>query len=446
MTSSNSRIPSRIQLNRRLYYKFVPFKYRYSSVFNKYYNFLEKSTNWDLVKLKEYQNEEFLKLVKHCFQNVPYYQKLFSSHGITQKQIQTIEDINLIPTLNKDIIKKNFEDLQAVNFKNIKKYSQSTSGSTGDKLKFYVSDDVFKKEAAFILRYYRNTGANMYSQPSIWIRRYVPNSSSSPLWYYDYELKRLYMSAYHLNENTAKSYIDVINSLKASTLVTYPSSAYILALLSKKYNLKFRYISQIRVASEKIYDKWVDEIYKVFQIRPLSHYGQIEKVSFMNQVHGDLDYHINLEYGVTELEKKNGSAKILGTGFLNYSMPFLRYETNDTAVVKKDKNQLRIKDIEGRSSDILFTESGSLVPGVNFFSWIDKNIKGISIFQIIQKKDKTIDFIYVPEQDFIVDEIFILKGLKQRLGNLPINIIKKSQILRDKNIGKIRVIKNEIQI
>ena len=76
----------------------------------------------------------------------------------------------------------------------------------------------------------------------------------------------------------------------------------------------------------------------------------------------------------------------------------------------------------------------------------DDNIKGISIFQIIQKKDKTIDFIYVPEQDFIVDEMFILKGLKQRLGNLPINIIKKSQILRDKNIGKIRVIKNEIQV
>jgi len=446
MTSSNSRIPSSIQLNKKLYYKFVPFKYRYSSTFNRYYNFLEKSKNWDLVKLKEYQNEEFIKLVKHCFQNVPYYQKLFSSFGITQKQIQTIEDINLIPTLNKDIIKKNFDDLQAVNFKNIKKYPQSTSGSTGDKLKFYVTDDVFKKEAAFILRYYRNTGANMYSQPSIWLRRYVPYNSSSPLWYYDYELKRLYMSAYHLNENTVKSYIDVINSLKANTLVTYPSSAYILALLSKKYNLKFRYISQIRVASEKLYKKWVDEIYKVFQITPLSHYGQIEKVSFMNQYHGDLDYHINLEYGVTELEEKNGSFRILGTGFLNYSMPFLRYETNDIAVISKDKNELRIKDIEGRTSDILFTESGSLVPGVNFFSWIDKNIKGISIFQIIQKKDKTIDFIYVPEQDLIVDEMFILKGLKQRLGNLTINIIKKSQILRDKNIGKIRVIKNEIQV
>ena len=100
----------------------------------------------------------------------------------------------------------------------------------------------------------------MYDKPSVWLRRYVPKDSKSPLWYYDYELKRLYLSAYHINENTITEYFRKINSLEASTMVAYPSSVYILALLAKKKNLKFKSINQVRVASEKVQDNWVSEV------------------------------------------------------------------------------------------------------------------------------------------------------------------------------------------
>ena len=74
----------------------------------------------------------------------------------------------------------------------------------------------------------------MYDKPSIWVRRYVPKNNNSPLWYFDEELKRLYISAYHINQETIYKYFKIINSINASTLVTYPSSAYILAKLAKK--------------------------------------------------------------------------------------------------------------------------------------------------------------------------------------------------------------------
>ena len=41
--------------------------------------------------------------------------------------------------------------------------------------------------------------------------------------------------------------------------------------------------------------------------------------------------------------------------------------------------------------------------------------------------------------------IWIERGQKQRLGNLPIKIIKKNKINRDTNTGKFKIIKNEIQ-
>ena len=68
------------------------------------------------------------------------------------------------------------------------------------------------------MKRYIEQGAKMYDTPSVWLRRYVPKESDSPLWYYDYVNLRDYMSAYHLNDKTIKSYIDKINSGNYQTM------------------------------------------------------------------------------------------------------------------------------------------------------------------------------------------------------------------------------------
>ena len=448
MSSNKSNIPASPNIFKKSYYSLIPFRYRYGKGFNAFFKFLLQSSEWSEDKLKQYQNEEFLKLVKHCYKNVPYYQEKFAEYGIRQNSIQSIDDITKLPILNKENIRKNINKLQATNMNNnVKKYPFSTSGSTGEKLQFFGTDEVFKKEAAFILRYYIQTGAEMYDKPSIWLRRYVPENRNSQLWYFDEELKRLYISAYHINQETIFDYFKIFNSIKASTLVTYPSSAYILAKLAKKNNLSFKYINQIRVASEKMQHSWAEEINNVFKIKPLAHYGQIEKVSFMHQTHESNDYKYIYEYGVTELHVDNNyQNKILGTGFLNYYMPFLRYDTGDYAESAHKENPKIVTDILGRTSDLLISENGTLLPGVNFFSWIDKNIENISLYQIIQNLDKTIEFHYVPDGIKIIDEKKIIHGLQQRLGNLPVKVIVEKEIKRNIKTGKLKLIKNEIQI
>lgn len=448
MSSNKSNIPPSPNIFKKSYYNLIPFRHRYGKGFNAFFKFLLQSSEWSEDKLKHYQNEEFLKLVKHCYKNVPYYQEKFAEYGIRQNSIQSIDDITKLPILNKENIRKNINKLQATNMNNnVKKYPFSTSGSTGEKLQFFGTDEVFKKEAAFILRYFIQTGAEMYDKPSIWLRRYVPENSNSPLWYFDEELKRLYISAYHINQETIFDYFKIFNSIEASTLVTYPSSAYILAKLAKKNNLSFKYINQIRVASEKMQHSWAEEINNVFKIKPLAHYGQIEKVSFMHQTHESNDYKYIYEYGVTELHVDNNyQNKILGTGFLNYYMPFLRYDTGDYAESAHKENPKIVTDILGRTSDLLISENGTLLPGVNFFSWIDKNIENISLYQIIQNLDKTIEFHYVPDGIKIIDEKKIIHGLQQRLGNLPVKVIVEKEIKRNIKTGKLKLIKNEIQI
>lgn len=447
MASLQSLIKKSPSFVQKLYYDIVPFSQRYGKVFNETYNFLIESENWSREKLEEYQLQEFKKLINHCYNNVPYYTKVFNDRGLTPEDFQSIDDIQKLPFLTKDIIRENINDLIATNMRGQKSYEFRTSGSTGKKLVFYGTDEAYKKEAAFVLRSYEKHGAKLYDTPSVWLRRYVPVDRESDLWYYDCELKRLYMSAYHLNDNTIKEYVDEMNSKKYHTLVAYPSSAYVLACLCEKHNLKLKHIKKIHVSSEMMLPEWKNKIKEVFDIIPVAHYGAIEKVCFMHQLEDSDKYYENLQYGITEyIEDSNGFHTIVATGFLNYYMPFLRYKTEDSVVLNPDAGDFdKVATINGRTSDILIAEDGSRLPGVNFYSWIDKRVPGVSMFQIVQKTRKDVVFSFVGSAKYTEETIpQIREGLTSRLGNLNFTINKVREIKRNESTGKIRCIVNNI--
>jgi phenylacetate-CoA ligase len=442
MGSVNKIIKKSPNFIKSLYYKFVPFRYRYGNVYGKTLDFLLESQYWDDDKLKEYQKEELRKLLTHCYNNVSYYRDIFISKGWHPLDFKSIEDLKQFPVLTKEKIMRNPSMLIADNLRSKKGYPITTSGSTGDKLKFYVDDDCLKKEAAFNMRAYIQQGAKMYDTPSVWLRRYVPKDSNSSLWYYDSELKRLYMSAYHLNDKTIGEYVKKINEGNYQTMCTYPSAAYIFACLCEENNLKLKTIEKIHTTSEVLLNQWYDKIEDVFNITPCGHYGQMEKVSFMNQIESSRDMKQNLEYGVDEFyDNEDGTYGLISTGFINYYMPFIRYRTEDTFVIKDGV----VKEVNGRSSDILISKDGSRLPGVNFYSWIDKKMPAIKMFQIIQKTDRDITFNYVQNESFTNDiENDIIEGLRSRLGDMNFTINMVDEIQRDPKSQKIRSIINQV--
>jgi phenylacetate-CoA ligase len=404
MGSINKIIKKYPSCIKRIYYSSIPFERRYGKVFQKTFQELCLSRSLTYQELQDYQYIKFLELMEHVYKNVPYYRKIMIDRQLTIDSFKSVEDISLLPFLTKDIIMNNFDDLIAQNMKHIRPVEFRTSGSTGKKLIFLGTDDVYKKEAAFVLRAFKDHGATMYDKPSVWLRRFVPKNGQK-LWYYDYELRRLYMSAYHLNIESVKSYIDEVNAKEYHTLVGYPSSIHILACLCEESGLRLNNIKAIHTASEKMLTEWKIKIENVFGISPKSHYGMQEKVSFHHQTSNSDHYYENLEYGITEFIEEDDQKVIVGTGFINHYMPFIRYKTNDTAVLNTHKKtSFRIADINGRCDDILISDNGCKLPGVNFYTMMYK-IDGVKMFQIRQVDRKTIDFYLVPNESFSSETI-----------------------------------------
>ena len=432
----------------KLYYKLIPFKYRYSPVFRNTYDFLLKSQGWSLRQHQEHQQSELNKLLEHAYQNTPYYRRVFDERGLKPKDIQTTSALKKLPFLTKTIIRKNFNDLIAQNIDRNSSIIFKTSGSTGEHLEFLGTDDMYKKEAAFILRAFNAHGASLYNRPSIWLRRYVPKANQS-LSKPDHEMNRLYLSAYHLSTEHIHTYAQIINKSKIETLVTYPSAVYILACLLEEHQLKLPHLKHVHVASEKLLPEWKAKAENVLGIPVKAHYGQMEKVVLMHQTADSDNYVDNPEYGVTELIPENRQHLIVGTSFMNYIMPMIRYKTNDTAELytgaqPKHGLPLAVRDIFGRCDDILVSETGHMLPGVNFYTMMYK-VPGVKMFSLVQKNQQELDVMLVRGEHWAERSAQTLEqNLQERLGKIKINWNFVSDIPRSEQTGKIRCIRNQI--
>ncbi len=81
--------------------------------------------------LKELQLRRLKKVVKYAYDNVPFYHNLYDEAGVKPGDIKTLEDIQLLPFITKDDLRKTYPfDLQAAPKEDWVEV-HSTSGTTG---------------------------------------------------------------------------------------------------------------------------------------------------------------------------------------------------------------------------------------------------------------------------------------------------------------------------
>jgi len=67
------KLPKSFRYAARCIFGTIPISIRYGKVFRDTYAFLRESQWWSKEQLEEYQLEQLSKLLKHAYENVPYY-------------------------------------------------------------------------------------------------------------------------------------------------------------------------------------------------------------------------------------------------------------------------------------------------------------------------------------------------------------------------------------
>ncbi|MCK8827683.1 hypothetical protein MWH25_07995 [Natroniella acetigena] len=424
------KAPYWIQLPIRKIYGMIPYEKKLDQDFYKMYNFLQESQWWTEKKHKEYQISELKKLINHAYENVPYYRKVFNERGLKPNDIKDFDNLKKLPYLTKEKVKNNLDDLIAVNYNKDELVYKTTGGSTGEPMAFFEEKKVSKeREWAFIVNLWSRVGYEPAKRNKL-----VKLCGDKPLKgiYQDRGLD-LILSSYHLTEKNMKKYIQLIEDFDPDFIKAYPSSIYILSdyILDNNIDVKLGKLKSVLCASENIYDFQREKIKEAFQTRVYSFYGHTEHCCLAGECEESDFYHLNSEYGYTELINENGQevtkedevGEIVCTGFNNYVVPFIRYKTKDLAVNTNQRcecgrNYKLIKRVKGREQEYILTKRKRKIMLTGSYKILDKVKQHIEIGQFYQDEPGILELRLVKKSSYSSSEIeYIINKFKEKFDN-----------------------------
>lgn len=404
--------------------------------------------------------QQLNRLLHHAYGNVPYYRKVFDERGLKPRDIQNFDDLKKLPYLTKEIVQERLSDLIALNYQKSNLEYVTTSGSTGTPLYFYYEKGISRaKELAFIFTQWKRIGFKIGDRRVVLRNNVIQSVGKREFWQYDPINKDLILSSWHMKDQTLPRYIDKIREFKPDFIHSYPSVITVLATFMKENNVEFfPTVKALTCASENPYSWQRELLKKVFQCRVYSHYGNTELVSLAGECEESSHYHIFNEYGITELVEADGTAannegergEIVGTGFNNYAVPFIRYKTGDLAVYScKEcscgRHYRLIKHIEGRLQEFVVAKDNNLISLEDM--QISKIFDNIKQFQFYQDKKGEIVLNVIRKDSYTQkDTKYIREELHKRFGNdMKIEMRFTDDIPRTKS-GKYRFLIQRLPI
>ncbi len=276
---------------------------------------------WSRERLGQHQISSLRSLVTHAYENCSHYRAKFDRAGMTPGSILSLEDLLRIPPISKEELIENRRGIQTRTDSERLFYSE-TSGSTGKPLVFYRNQDWDAWHRASVFRGYHWYGVN-------------PWDRNGYLWGYNFSWKRtLKTRVLDMLQNRFRlfSYKDdeidgFVSKLSTATYLSgYSSMIYELAkrVNAKKQAWSFPHLKMIKGTSEKIFDKYRDEVKTAFGIPIISEYGAAEAGIIAFECPSGA-MHVNMETVIVE-EVNN---EVLVTNLVSKSFPIIRYKLGD---------------------------------------------------------------------------------------------------------------------
>jgi len=408
----------------------------YIKAFWRTYRFLKRSQYWDKSRLEEYQLMRLRHLLEHAYKNVPYYKKVFNELGLKPKDIQDFKDMQKLPFLTKDIVRKKLNELKAKNYDPKKFEYVTTGGSTGKPLGFYYERGVCRAiEWAFIKTLWDRVGYHFTDKCVVLRGNVVKSAEKGKYWEYSLFGRWLILSSFHMTNKNLPKYIEIIRKFKPRFIQAYPSAITILARYMKENSIPpFSSVKAILCGSESLYPWQRKLLEEVFQCRVFSWYGHSEMCVLAGECEKSTYYHIFPEYGIVELIGKDGRlinrageiGEIVATGFNNYTCPFIRYHTGDLATLsnvkcKCGRNYPLLTRIEGRVQEFIVASDGSLIPlGPVIFGIHEVEWTKVKEIQFLQETPGELIIRVVKSPSYSDEEVeaYILKLFRTRLGGM----------------------------
>jgi phenylacetate-CoA ligase len=407
---------------------------------------------------RELKNIQFKKLkviIKHAYEHVPYYHRLFSATKTRPEDIRDQDDLRKIPLTSKQDLQKNYSCIVPRGINVSQFHSSFTSGSTGTPLKTIWDN----RSLSF------NFGSTMYKFSECGVKL---SDNFVTVWGRAQSIVRLneYVRLFGgIRETivpllTQEKLINVLRQMKPDVLNTFPSALSSLA----NYDVSGINPRLIFTQGEVVTQHCRDIVRKMFNLELLETYGSVEfgLLAFECNEHGGLHMithgtYIEFvdEYG--EYVSPGEQGEIIVTGLHNRAMPLIRYRIGDTGIPTDEKcacgrSWPLLRNVQGRINDYLVLPSGRKISWLHFYHQfykeLEKNVFSISQYQIIQDRQDRIIFKVVKGRQFdpyMLDRI--KNNLERYFAELSENLEVVMEVVKEipsERTGKRRILISKV--
>lgn len=378
----------------------APAQYLLGGQFRGMMAFLDDAQWWNHDRIRAYQLERLGEIVQLAQQRSPFYQRMFDDAGFDATKLTDVEQIASLPTIDGQIVRENVRDMCVVAPDSPGVDMVSTGGTGNAPLQFYIDRDRSAVEYAHLVSGWRRIGYDVNTPMAVFRGRVVEHDKRLGFRHeYDPILRHHYYSNFHMSEDNMGRYLDHLSRQRPLFLHCYPSSAAALARYIQRTGRDApANVRGVIAESEIVYPEQRELIESTIGKPLFSSYGHSEKLVAAAGCEHSNHAHVWPTYGYFELLDDRGQpistpgqrGEIVGTGFINRVMPFIRYRTGDMATLVADRcaacgrNQTVIKEIRGhRTQEMLVTKDGSQI-GWTALNMHDDTFNNVRQFQFYQ--------------------------------------------------------------
>ena len=361
--------------------------------------------------------------------------------------------------LTKDTLKKEQADLISDEMKDRKPYFATTSGSTGIPLKVWY-DRYYKSRNRADKMFMGILNGRDMGQPELkmWFRDYdlyQKNGKDKDRFFYFFN-NRTFRLASVISEDSLRSYIDSINTVKPVQIWATPAPIYEVSKYIINHGLKVHCPRDIILTSSALYDEMRKTMEQAFpRTYIVNQYGATEFGVIACSVKNArpmriFEHSVRVEVMTRDNGiQDHGEGDMVVTGLNKYSMPLIRYQTGDMGKILPFDGSMEgsfkaIETITGRSLSMLRRRDGSYVSGLFLRDLLTK--PWIRTFQLVQHSYEDTEALLVIDgtlKDHEKELAEVSSKLKEALG-IECRFTFCDDIAVEKN-GKYFYVKSEIE-
>ncbi|MBN2002389.1 MAG: phenylacetate--CoA ligase family protein [Anaerolineae bacterium] len=354
-----------------------------------------RASQWfSKTELEALQLRKIQHLVRHAYENVPFYHERYQQAGICPDDIRTLADFERLPFVTREDVNQNREAMVARNVAQSELFANETGGSTGEPMRFFQEDSFWWQNAANWFRAREWYGVHE-GDKTAW---FWGAQQDMPSWNWRRRLRSAlmqerYLNAFNMTQPAMHDFATMLQEWRPLMFKGYASTLSLFARYVQEAGITGIRPRFIESTSEKLFTPQRELLESVFGCPVADHYSSREMGTIAYQCpHGGLHICADVRYLEIVANGQVAPAGTLGevvlTAFNQFAMPFIRYKNGDMGLTRTGdctcgRTLPLLQEIVGRTNDYLVAADGRFVHS-EFFAYTFRVKPEVARYQVYQ--------------------------------------------------------------